>query len=311
MPQITAIVPCYNTARYLQAALESVLIQSVTDWEIIVVDDGSTDSTRQLVESLIPRFGGRLHYVYQTNRGLPAARNTAIRHAKSELIALLDADDVWLEHRLERSMAAMNAKPGIGLTHGRVARIDTEGVVVGFPAPALPIFLSGSIARNIYTRRAHLLCPTVTFRRSVAEAAGLFDERMKSTEDRDLWFRIAERCEASYIDEVIAHYRVSPNSMSRDRDRMLHWQTFFNEKHRQSPSCGTFAFREAMATAYRERGDSLFREDLPLSIRSYWQAVLYHPTSYSNLYMLFRALAEPIIARSGYRSQFPASGDAR
>ena len=298
MARISAIVPAFNAAKTIEAALLSVLSQTYQDWEIRVTDDGSTDDTRQIVERLMPQFGGRLHYYYQENRGLPAARNAAIERASGEYFALLDSDDVWLEQRLERTIAAFAANPNVGLVHGRVARIDTEGKIIGYPNPSDSRFLSGRIARHIYTRKAHLLCPTVSFSRQAVEVAGRFDEQMRSTEDRDMWFRIAERFEVFYVDEVIAHYRISPNSMSRDRERMLKWQTFFNEKHRSSPCCGPAAYREAMANAYRERGDSLFKEDLSSSIHSYWKAVSLDPLNGPNLYMLGRALVEPALRKS-------------
>ena len=126
-PRVTAIIPAYNAEAYLGQALTSVSRQSYQNWEAVVVDDGSTDSTRALVESYAPAFAGRLRYVYQANKGLPAARNTAMRHAQGEIFALLDADDIWLEHRLETTIAAMDLDPTVGLVHARVARIDGAG----------------------------------------------------------------------------------------------------------------------------------------------------------------------------------------
>ena len=81
---------------------------------------------------------------------------------------------------------------------------------------------------------------------------------MRATEDRDMWFRIAERYRVAYIDQVIANYRISPNSMSRDPERMLTWQTYFVEKHYKRGACSAMAAREAKGTLYRERGDALF-----------------------------------------------------
>ena len=186
-PRVSVLVPAYNAAGYLRYALDSVLAQSYADWEIVLVDDGSTDDTGALVDSYRARLQDKLRYIHQSNRGLPAARNSGIRAARGEFIALLDADDVWLPHRLERSIQALDAEPAAGLAHAKVRRIDAQGNVIG-QLKVDSKYMSGHIARHIYTRRAHIVCPTVTFRRRCLETAGWFDERMRATEDRDLWF---------------------------------------------------------------------------------------------------------------------------
>jgi glycosyltransferase involved in cell wall biosynthesis len=298
MPRVSVIIPSYNTATYLQAALDSVLTQTFDDWEVVLCDDGSTDNTRSLVEAALPAFHGRLRYVYQTNKGLPAARNTAIRNSSGEFLALLDADDVWLPHRLERGVALMDRDRSLGLIHGHVARIDTRGEFVEYPARPPLKYLSGSIAHNIYARRAHLICPTILFRKECVDTVGGFDETMRATEDRDMWFRIAEKYRVGYIDEVLANYRISPNSMSRDSDRMMKWQTYFIEKHKHSKACGVIAARQAFGRMYRERGDAIFNTGrVGESLRWYLRALRSYPVSGYDLYMLFRALAEPALRK--------------
>src|SRR5215467_15785951 len=174
MPRVSAIIPAYNAARYLPQAIESVFAQTYTDWEIVLVDDGSTDDTRAVVRSYLDRAPGRFRYIYQDNHGLPAARNEAIRNARGELLALLDADDIWMPDRLMHSIAAFESDSEIGLVHGRVTRIDSEGRVIDVP-PADRRYLEGHIAHYIYTRRAHIQCPTATFRRECVDALGGFD----------------------------------------------------------------------------------------------------------------------------------------
>jgi glycosyltransferase involved in cell wall biosynthesis len=304
MPRVSVIVPAYNATAFLQAALDSVLGQTFADWEVVLCDDGSTDQTRSLVEAAMPVFQGRLRYVYQTNRGLPAARNTAIRNSSGEFLALLDADDIWLPNRLERGVALMDSDRTLGLVHGYVARIDVRGEFMGYPARPPLKHLSGDIARNIYTRRAHLICPTILFRKECVDAVGLFDETMRATEDREMWFRIAERYRVGYIDEVLANYRISPNSMSHDTPRMLKWQTYFIEKHRHSKACGMIAARQAFGRLYRERGDAIFNTGrVGESLRWYLRALLSYPTSGYDLYMFLRALAEPALKKVRARSE--------
>jgi len=294
-PRVSVIIPAYNAARYLPFAIDSVIAQSYTDWEIVLVDDGSTDNTRALADSYRPILQDKLQYIYQTNRGLPAARNTAMRAARGEFLALLDADDVWLPHRLARGVAIMDADPQTGLVHARVKRINPEGNIIG----ELPVelrHLSGYIARNIYTRRAHIVCPTVLFRVRCLDSAGWFDESMRATEDRDLWFRIAQHDKIAYIDEVLAYYRLSPSSMTSDLDRLLTGQLYFVTKHYRSGAATRLQYFQAVGNIHRELGDSLFRGGaLKKAIRSYFRAVVYNPLSVPNVYMLFRAIMDPVV----------------
>src|SRR4051794_38968817 len=126
MITVSAIIPAYNAANYLPFAMASVLRQTFPDWEVVLVDDGSTDHTPEIVKSMLPQFTGRLNYIRQPNKGLPAARNTAIRNARGKYLALLDADDIWRERRLELTVAALDANPEVGIAHGRVVRIDAN-----------------------------------------------------------------------------------------------------------------------------------------------------------------------------------------
>lgn len=292
-PRVTVIIPAYNAARYLPDALSSVLRQTFADWEVIVVDDGSTDDTRSLVHSSMRPFDGRLKYIYQDNRGVAAARNAGIQSARGELIALLDADDVWLPHRLEKGIALLDSDPSIGLVHGEVARINTAGEIIEYPPRPARQYMQGDIARHIYTRRAHLLCVTVLFRKACVDSVGLFDEAMRATEDRDLWFRIAERYRVGHVDEIVAYYRVSPNSASRDWQGSRTWQTYFIEKHRARGAVSRLTAREAFGNMYRERGDAVFNTgDIRESLRWYFESLRFYPMRSTNLYMFARAVAE-------------------
>jgi glycosyltransferase involved in cell wall biosynthesis len=294
-PRVSVIVPAYNAAVYLPHAIDSVLAQTFVDWEIVVVDDGSTDHTQSVVESYRPALAAKLQYIHQSNHGLPAARNTGIKAARGEFIALLDADDVWLPQRLERGVQVLDSDPEIGLVHARVARIDTKGMVIG-QLKVDPKYMSGRIAHDIYIRRAHIVCPTVMFRRRCLDKGGWFDESMRATEDRDLWFRIALHFKIEYIDEILAYYRLSPSSMTSDLDRLLGGQLYFVSKHYRSGCATRMEQLQALGNIYRELGDSLFRGGaLTKAIGSYLRAVGYNPLSIPNTYMLFRAIMEPLV----------------
>lgn len=259
MPTVDIIIPAYNAAKYLPDALDSVAAQEFDDWQIVLVDDGSTDNTAEVIAPYRERFGAKMTYVRQTNRGLPAARNTAIRNSSSEYLALLDADDVWLPCRLAESVRALREHPNAGVAYGGITLIDSEGrpgqSFLGDEKNANP-----KIATEIYTREIHLPCPTVTFRRRCVEQVGLFDESMRATEDRDMWLRIAQRWDAIFVPKVLACYRVSPNAMSQNSERMLTAQLQFIAKHFGSPGCGRIARRKALARAYKHHAEGLNRQ---------------------------------------------------
>ncbi len=293
MPRVSVIIPSYNSASYLGLAIDSVIKQTYSDWEFVLVDDGSVDNTQAVVDEYAGRLADRFRYIYQPNQGLSAARNTAMRNARGDLFALLDADDVWLPARLEESVAAMDKYPQAGLVHGKVMRIDKADLFLDAPECDTK-YLSGNIARFIYTRRAHILCPTAMFRRQCVAELGGFDESMRSVEDRDMWFRIAERWAVVYIDKVVAHYRLSGAGMSENLDRMLAWQKYFVKKHRFSSCVSKHAYWIALASIYRERGDRLFDRKQPLkAIVDYSLSVLFNPFDWQNAYMLARAIVRP------------------
>jgi glycosyltransferase involved in cell wall biosynthesis len=283
MSTVDILIPAYNAGRYLPAALSSVEAQTFPDWRILLVDDGSTDNTPDLVAPFRDRLGPKLFYIQQPNAGLPAARNTAIRHATADYLALLDADDIWLPDRLAASVHALNSHPDAGLAYGLIHIIDTEGAILR-TWPGNPAHAEGDIAPHIYMRSVELPCPTITFRRICIDQVGFFDETMRATEDRDLWLRIALRYQVAFIPEVIALYRTSPGSMSDDPERMLEAQLSFIDKHFGSPGCGPRQRRAAVARAYKQHAETLAQRGRPKdALRSAFRAVAVSPLDQETL----------------------------
>ena len=252
MSKVDVIIPAYNAARFLPAAIESVIAQTEPDWRIVLVDDGSTDETHAVVTPYAARLGDRFVYVFQENRGLPAARNTAIRHSGSPLLALLDADDIWMPNRLADTLPCFT-DPGVGLSYGRISRFREDGEI--FDTFHGNRKLRESTVTQIYTRRIELPCPSVTFRRECLRKVGFFDESMRATEDRDMWLRIAQHYRIAFVPAVLALYRTSASSMSGDLPRMLLSQRQFIQKHYGEPGCGWVARQVALGRAYKQQAD--------------------------------------------------------
>jgi glycosyltransferase involved in cell wall biosynthesis len=283
MAKVDVIIPAYNGARYLPFAVESVISQTFEDWQIVLVDDGSTDNTADVIAPYQERLGAKLKYVRQENRGLPAARNTAIRNSKSELLALLDADDIWLPNRLSESVKVMAERPNAGLAYGLIAGIDPDDQLGSTWVGNLK-HAEGRIAPYIYMRKVELPCPSMTFRRRCVDEVGMFDESMRATEDRDLWLRIALKYEVAFIPKVIAYYRLSPNSMSTDPERMLRSQVQFISKHYGAEGCGLRARQIALGRVYKQRAEALKKQGRRWpALQSALRAVTLYPLDVDNV----------------------------
>ncbi len=200
---ISIVIPTFNRARYIAAAVESALAQTYTQREIIVVDDGSTDNTRQVLE----RFRGQITYLYKANEGTAAAaRNLAMRHAQGEYIALLDSDDVWLPRKLELQMAYVRAHPEVGLVSGHVGVIDAAGSVLE-SGPRYPWQKEGPVRLEDIVLRSPLHASTLLVKRSLMNEALPFDPRFRIGEDWHLCLTVAAQAPVGFVDEVVAYLR--------------------------------------------------------------------------------------------------------
>ena len=217
MPVVSVLMPAYNVEPYLAESIESVLAQTFGDWELLIVDDGSTDGSGALADAHASR-DRRIRVVHQANAGLSAARNTGIRHARGTYLALLDSDDVWAPEFLAAQLDVFRARPVAivtgnayergGLRDGQPSRPhpDTR------PDPSLATILADTEAVFIFS----------VFHRDVVEAVGSFDERMRSNEDYDYWLRAAV---AGFTfarnDRPLGYYRRRTDSLSASDVRML------------------------------------------------------------------------------------------
>ncbi len=219
MPKVSVIIPTHNCALYLPNALRSVLAQTFSDYEIIVVDDGSTDNTREVVERFIEQHPLRIRYIYQERQERSAARNRGIRAAAGEYIAFLDADDEWLPHKLSRQVPALDASPEIGLVHSDIVFMDKEGQDCG--APERWEKPNGFVLKELLCGN-FIWCCTVLCRRQCFDECGWFDTAAIPAEDWDMWVRITARYAIYRVPEVLARYRLSPDpDGSRDRRHYL------------------------------------------------------------------------------------------
>ncbi len=197
MPKISVIIPSYNCAAYLATAVESVLAQTYTDHEIIVVDDGSTDTTA----AAIAPYLDRVQFIRQANKGLPGARNTGIRASTGELIALLDADDSWLPQKLALQLPAFD-DPSVGIVYSDFSVQYSDGRFLDSYLANRPLASEGFIVDS-YIRSRYLFPSTMVLRREAMEGCGLFDEEMVAAEDIELFARICLRWKVVRIPQAL------------------------------------------------------------------------------------------------------------
>lgn len=209
MPLVSVIIPTYNSARFLPDAIDSVLKQTYRSYEIIVVNDGSTDNTSEV----LCRYSGKITVSEQRNRGVAAARNTGIRAAQGEYIAFLDADDLWLPDKLALQLPLFERNPDVGLVYGYFAYVDEEGQFLRekegrWYRGRVP----GKAVFNISIRTG-----TVVVRKDCFETVGLFDENLKVCEDVNMWVRLAALYELDYVPRLVAKFRSRTDSLTEDK----------------------------------------------------------------------------------------------
>ncbi len=195
MPSISVIIPTYNRATLLSRALDSVLGQTVAPMEIIVIDDGSTDRTKQLIDEHYPQ----VQYLYQDNTGVSAARNYGIQNAKGDWIAFLDSDDAWLPEKLEKQIRAIQAHPEYKLCH-------TNEIWIRRGKRVNPMKKHQKYGGHIFHHCLPLcvISPSSTLiEAGLFKEIGLFDESLPACEDYDLWLRICCRYPVLFLEEQL------------------------------------------------------------------------------------------------------------
>jgi len=214
-PKVSVIIPAYNCARYIAEAIDSVLAQTYQDFEIIVVDDESTDGTGEVVR----RYGDRVRYIRQKNRGPSGAKNTGIQAARGEYVSTLDGDDLWMPERLEKLVPLLDQQPELGFVYGDCYRIDETPDRI---QPRTAFQIHGGARRGWVLERLVMVnfvpSQSVLIRRRALDTVGLFDESYRIGEDWDLWLRLAARYPVDFIPDVVAMRRQHAQNITNNSD---------------------------------------------------------------------------------------------
>ncbi len=216
-PQVSVIIPTYNQAKFIGEAIDSVLNQTYQDFEIIVVDDGSTDRTKEVLD----KYKDSIRYIYQENRGPAAAKNKGILASQGKYIATLDSDDVWLPRKLEFQIDLLESNEQLDLVYADAYRINLKSQGLSKETyfqrykPYSGRVLDKLLLDNFIPSLA------VMMRRRCLDKVGLFDESLYTGEDWDLWLRIAKESNLDFINFPLGTRRIHKSNITRESEERM------------------------------------------------------------------------------------------
>lgn len=258
LPKVTVIIPCHTREKFVKTTIDSALSQTYPNIEIVVVDDGSTDGTRNILES----YGARikiLEHPGRINKGQSAAINLAMRQTDSKYVAILDSDDVWVPEKIERQVEFLEKHPDVGLVYANGIAIDENGKSL------YQIMGEEHVETNNPVRtllECHFTLPSnALVRRTAFNKAGEFDETLRSAQDHDIAIRLSEVTKLAYINEDLYFYRRHSNTQSR-RHAIRRWELGFRilDKACKRYNYGINVRRKRLAVLNFRIGQCLFEE---------------------------------------------------
>ena len=262
IPGVSVILPVYNSVRYIEDAVRSILCQTMNDFELLLLDDGSVDGTEELVRQLAAQ-DERIHLVQRENRGLIATLNEGLALARSPLIARMDADDIALPHRLARQYDYMQRHPDVVAVGSDVRFMDEQGRC--YRTKKVPV---GEAVEDAWRWGCPLVHPTVMMRAEAVRRAGGYSSAFPSAEDYALWLRLLAFGVVDNIPEVLLQYRVHGESIShtsarQQRNSILRaqaiWLTGSHWEHADSSIVDPLAFLASLGMDEEEQRELLAR----------------------------------------------------
>ena len=241
-PIVSVLLPVYNGERHLQLALDSILHQTFTDFEFLILDDGSRDGSLSLLEQAA-RADSRVKLFSRENRGLVATLNELIERAQGRYLARMDADDIAQPNRFALQVAFLDAHPGVVCVGGAQALIDEEGrYLTNINGP----LANQAIQQSILAGHGAICHPTAMIRASALAEVGGYDPAMWHCEDLDLWLRLGECGQLANLADVVLKYRLDPGSVSS-----RHWR----EQRENAKKACEAAWKRRGIVGHFEAGD--------------------------------------------------------
>jgi glycosyltransferase involved in cell wall biosynthesis len=293
IPKVSVIIPTYNRSQFLPEAVHSVLDQTFTDFEIIVVDDGSIDNTKEVINNY---QDSRITYIYQENQGVAVALNTGVKRAIGEYVIFLGSDDALVEKALEKHVSILDRYTQVALSYGQAYKMDENGRVIGLTKP---------LYKHSYVRDGkeeirdlifgnHINAAAV--RRQCVEKAGGFNTILTIAEDYELWVRLAKKWPVAYIAEPLLKRRRHKHQIMKtiavdivDKNHKLILEEIFNDN-----VTGPLYFHLRSSAYYHLyytlAGFSYIRRDMKQARKYLLKAMETYPASFKNTIKVFHWL---------------------
>lgn len=296
MPKVSVIIPTYNALTYLPETVESVFKQTFSDWELLIIDDGSSDGTAAWAKQITDL---RVRLISQKNQGSSVARNTGITAAKGEYIALLDADDLWEPTKLEKQVHFLEQNPSIGLVDTWTILINQKGKSTG---RIIVSSAEGDVWKQLVQFKPVCCCDsTPLIRRSCFDNVGLFNPDLPYLEDLDMWIRLASVYEFAAIKEPLVRYRQHPQSKSTNCKGTLEAFRTIIEKAFESVPAEMLPLREkgyARVNLYLA-WKAINNKDYEQAIHFNEQVIAHHPQVILSWDFLRQSIALALLKRLG------------
>jgi glycosyltransferase involved in cell wall biosynthesis len=289
-PLVSILMPVYNCAEYIEAAIQSCLSQTYENFEIIIIDDGSTDETSSIIHS----FSGQDNFMAlrQTNAGRGAACNKGIKTAKGSLISFCDADDLLHDKKLELQANVMIKYPEIGLLHTARTAINNTGEDISHPHARDNRIEIYKATQNLFHRN-YICGPTVMIRSECFDEAGYFDESLEQNEDHDLYLRMSLAYKFGYLNQETYKYRKHDGQITQKRQQRESYKEHvlkqFVKRHPNAVTKNDMNI--AFANIHKSRGHELLKNDKdPVAARrEFLKSLQYRPISASVWFRLIKS----------------------
>jgi len=291
---VDVVIPAFNAEHYIDQTLESIALQGSLVHSIIVVNDGSTDQTAQIVEAFTRQHSHlSIKLINQANAGLANARNTGINAATAPYIALLDADDIWLNGKLDQQLEVFTTSPDprLGVVYTGYELIDENSLLISNDKGIIKPQARGDVRSKLLT--GNFISgsgSSVLIKSAVFKEAGLFDESLRASEDWDMWLRIAQQFHFDYVDMPLVQIRVHQDNMQKDFSRMLASELAMLNKFAQHGKHNYFLLLKIQTILFKKKisaqditgfdvSEPWVKAQLTGYQRFIWQSLLYIPNA--------------------------------
>lgn len=290
MPSVSVVIPTLNRSDWIKQAIDSVLAQTFDDYEIIVVDDGSTDDTRQVVNEL-QQNNTSIKYHYQNNRGRSASRNIGIYLAQGKWIAFLDSDDLFMPDKLKIQFTALQSNPEYGMSYSDALAVNEQGRAINNRPLRLAEFTGQIYPGLLFLKGTMITTPTVMARREVLLEVGGFDETMSVCEDLDLWRRIARKYPVLQIRQPLSVIRYRKSEKNNWADFLGARLVFYQKAFADDPALIDTLKPKLCAEAYCHYGLLAVLRERQVKLGLQWlgQAARY------DLIQFFRSVVKTVV----------------